>query len=65
MIQFDRMTEEAGVCYAPAELPTTLSDEEFEAFERDYQSLAGRPLEGTRLRAARRYALEQLLARLS
>lgn len=39
------------------------TDEECEAFERDYQTRAQRPLEIARLRDARRYALEQFIAR--
>lgn len=39
------------------------TDEECQAFERDYQARAQRPLETARLREARRYALEQFVAR--
>jgi hypothetical protein len=39
------------------------TEEEFAAFERDYQQLSGRTSEGSRLREARRMALEMFLLR--
>lgn len=41
------------------------SEAELEAYERDYQSIAERPIEGWRVREARRFALERFLERRS
>lgn len=63
LFQMENFSRDAVVRPAVEQSLPVLTDEEFEAFERDYQSLAQRPLETSRVRAARRHALERLLAR--
>ena len=63
LFQVENWTPESASPPPVEEPGFLLTEEEFEVFERDYQSMACRPLETSRVRQARRYALERLLAR--